>query len=1029
MKSTETCVDNFQDLSGWLPIASGQAEIGLAQETGPSGQTMRLDFDFKQGKGFVVASKKIALHLPKRYAFKFKLRGISPRNRLEFKLLDRSGHNVWWYRNESLVFNGAWQSLSIDSQQIEFAWGPAGGGTIQSIGAIEIALTAIEGGKGRIWFDSLWLEDKSYFKPPVVRASSSQRRHKPDAVFDGDFKTGWRSADGGAQWLSIDFREPRECSGFVIHWEARLEGRSFSVSISTDGEQWTPVFSGEAAGFGHSYLYLPDFCSRHIKFDICSWNASRRIGIAEVEIIEREASGSIDHFYRNIARQQQRGLYPKYLYGEQTYWTIFGRPTGGCQGLINEEGMVEVHDGAFAIEPFLFVDGNLITWADVRISHSLPRGYLPIPQCQLRGHPLALTLTVFASCSEPGTAVYLRYQIKNATENPLRARFFAALRPFQVTPPWQAFKAYGGSSRVPDMALRDGIVWVGRDTALISRTPAAGFGAAGFEQGGIGAFLQKGALPPRTSVADATDAASGALAYDLELAPGVCHEIVLVVPADASKAADFARDRETSVEALCESALREWQAILNRTEISLPANARGAGETFKSSAAYILLNREGSALQPGPRRYRRSWIRDGVVMAAALLRIGCQREAEEYIRWYAVHQSPDGRIPCCVDRDGPDPLAEYDSQGQFIFGVMECYRFTRNRSLLTDLWPAVERAVAYLEGLRSQRLTAQFQEPENHSAYGLLPESVSHEGYLSHPVHSYWDDFWALRGIKDALQMAEILGVQEKCTHLAALLEDFRACLRTSMENVMRARRIDYLPASVELADCDPASTAIAITLCGELPLLSREALAATLRVFFEHVHERFEGGSDWLNYSPYEIRIIAALVRLGERSRAVELLQRYLGDRRPLEWNHWAEIVWRDPKTPGHIGDMPHTWISAEYMLAFRDLFAYERDCDQTLIVAAGIPFDWLDAEDGVAVRDLPTWYGRLGFEIRTNGAAGFEIALTGDITVPPGGIILQPPCPEPLKEIVINGRYHAISDPTEVHLNECPATVTVRW
>ena len=45
---------------------------------------------------------------------------------------------------------------------------------------------------------------------------------------------------------------------------------------------------------------------------------------------------------------------------------------------------------------------------------------------------------------------------------------------------------------------------------------------------------------------------------------------------------------------------------------------------------------------------------------------------------------------------------------------------------------------------------------EHRACFGLLPESVSHEGYLAQPVHSYWDDFWALRGFKDAAFMAAV---------------------------------------------------------------------------------------------------------------------------------------------------------------------------------------------------------------------------------------------------------------------------------
>src|SRR2546428_299281 len=95
-----------------------------------------------------------------------------------------------------------------------------------------------------------------------------------------------------------------------------------------------------------------------------------------------------------------------------------------------------------------------------------------------------------------------------------------------------------------------------------------------------------------------------------------------------------------------------------------------------------------------PRRYARSWIRDGATMAAALLRVGCTGEVRDYIRWYARHQAPDGTVPCCVDRNGPDWLAEYDSQGELIYAVLGAFRFTGDRAFLAGLGPAVTRSVA-----------------------------------------------------------------------------------------------------------------------------------------------------------------------------------------------------------------------------------------------------------------------------------------------------------------------------------------------
>ena len=47
----------------------------------------------------------------------------------------------------------------------------------------------------------------------------------------------------------------------------------------------------------------------------------------------------------------------------------------------------------------------------------------------------------------------MRYRLANSGGAPRRVRFFAALRPFQVTPPWQAFGELGGVSPIRELAL------------------------------------------------------------------------------------------------------------------------------------------------------------------------------------------------------------------------------------------------------------------------------------------------------------------------------------------------------------------------------------------------------------------------------------------------------------------------------------------------------------------------------------------------------------------------------------------------
>jgi hypothetical protein len=169
----------------------------------------------------------------------------------------------------------------------------------------------------------------------------------------------------------------------------------------------------------------------------------------------------------------------------------------------------------------------------------------------------------------------------------------------------------------------------------------------------------------------------------------------------------------------------------------------------------------------------------------------------------------------------------------------------------------------------------------------------------------------------------------------------------------------------------------------------------------------------------------VGALIRLGRRDAAFELAQFFLGDRRPLAWNQWPEIAWRDPRSPGHIGDMPHTWVAAEFALAFRSMLAFERETDQALVVAAGVPAGWLEGEAGVRVDGLPTWYGTLGLAMR-RAADGVEmnLTLTGNV-LPPGGVVVQPPGDAPLRAVVVNGRPITRFTAAQATVEELPAKV----
>jgi hypothetical protein len=306
---------------------------------------------------------------------------------------------------------------------------------------------------------------------------------------------------------------------------------------------------------------------------------------------------------------------------------------------------------------------------------------------------------------------------------------------------------------------------------------------------------------------------------------------------------------------------------------------------------------------------------------------------------------------------------------------------------------------------------------------------MSHEGYMAHPAHAYWDDFWALRGFKDAAAMAEILGHREQAHRLTALRDAFCDTLHASLHATMQERNLDFLPGSVEFADFDPTASAIAITLVDELHHLPQTAVAQTFDTYLAGFRQRVRGDIPWNNYSAYEIRIIGALVRLGRRQEAHELLDFFLADRRILPWNQWPEISWHDPKGPSFIGDMPHSWISAEYILSVRSLFAYEREEDHALVLAAGIHANWLTDTGKVVVKDLPTYYGKLSYTLQMEGSDALRLTVSGDLALPPARIVVTPPLLRPLVQVEVNGSKIETFDAESVICSVCPAEMVMRY
>lgn len=986
-------LDGFEKLDRWTAHPAAGVTDSLSSAPGHRGRGLRMDFDYHRSGGYAIARGAVPVDLPDNYELSFWLKGTSPPNTLEFKLVDSTGENVWWYTERDRTFDGHWHRVVVHKRQVAFAWGPAGGGEIRHVASIEIVITAGSGGgKGTVWIDDLELTPKPVILPytgtPTVAVTSGSGGR---ALVDGNTATLWHSTPGtDSATVTLDFGSEREFGGVGLDWASGLRAGSYALSASSDRRTWATLAKRSATAGSIDQLYLPDAEGRYLRLAMRDPRSSRGFGLREITIEPLSAGASRNAFFAVVAGRTRDGLYPRYWSGERPFWTVVGQDGARQEALLSEDGAVEPGTGAFSIEPFLVEGETITTWRDGVHSVGQVDSTLPMPWVVREANDLRLVVLAFAVGPASRSSLIARYRVVNLALRPRRPTLFLAVRPFQVNPPTQFLNHPGGFTPIDSMRWTGHELRVGADRRVVPFTSPTRVGLSAFDQGEVMTRIVEGRPAESRFVRDSAGTASGAMAWSLALPPGDSADIAIEVPFVPNAPATVAASDMSKVPELFEQSRREWHDRLDATGIDLPGSGRALSQSITANLGYILVNRDSAAIQPGSRSYERSWIRDGALTSTALLRFGHAKEVRSFIEWFGSYVRW-GRVPCCVDRRGADPVPELDSYGEFIYLEMEYFRHTGDTTFLRQQWRKVREVGESIDSMLLQSRRIPVAQRADSNFYGLLPPSISHEGYSAHPEHSYWDDFFAIRGLKDATLAASVVGDSAEGRRLDRVAKRFQADLQRSIARSMAMHQIDFIPGSADLGDFDATSTTIALSPVGAETWLPADALRRTFDQYWDNTRERRRPGSTWDAYTPYELRSVGAMLRLGEVTRAWTLLDEFLADQEPPAWHQWPEVVFHNPHELKFIGDLPHTWVGSDFLRSAADLFVYERESDSTLILGQGIKPEWLDGS-GVHVRNLSTWWGTLDYTARKTDE-GIVLDISPGVRVPSGGILVSLP------------------------------------
>lgn len=736
-----------------------------------------------------------------------------------------------------------------------------------------------------------------------------------------------------------------------------------------------------------------------------------------------------------LAKQNPRALWPYWVQGLGQSWTVIGLPEAVAEGLVSREGMLGANTWPFTLSLWLRLEDGTVYAPENRapdqLTWQLERGFLPLPQLaygderiQIRQSYACLPGYRESQPSQAGFAkdrgeapqiAQIDYEIAVVSEKPLKGWLFLAVRPYLVNSKVAEIQRIAWEEQRQTVLVNGQFpVWCSAGTPqrrLIR--PVAGL-KLDRSKGDISEIVLQGfpALAEETG-AEEEDLrlAAGLFAWEVALQPGAHHfrfRAPLEAPETRNDSAEFAP-------AISRPEMADlWQAQLTAVALKVPDEP--LRNAYYASLAYILINADRGMPHPGPLAYDLFWYRDTAYMLAALLRNGQFDFARRAVAHLMAAQRPDGEFPPIFDLNYKQVgEREWDSQGQALFSLTEYVFFSGDTAAARRHWPQVERGVAFLDSLQAASKT------------GILPPSWSAEDLGSGKWHHYWDDFWAIAGLRHAALLAQKMGWPEQAQRLREKADRLNRATRASYTQLMKKKKISWIPNGPE--DLYGSSMARGTSpglwpggaLAADDPLVKQ-----SFDYYWKTWIEPYQGA--YLHHNgfwPYAFELGTCYLRLDQPEHAHAILQWHLNRQTFPGGYAWAEVL-DTVNYRFQAGDMPHAWVAADYINLVRGLLVDERD--DSLTLGAGIPREWLESGKAVGISGAFTRFGKITFEVSYQRASQtLHWSIDGE-DLRAAGLKLKLPREFIVKSVAVDGAPWQDFNAGEIRLPASAKSVLVR-
>ncbi|MBF0385474.1 MAG: hypothetical protein HQL27_06340 [Candidatus Omnitrophica bacterium] len=367
------------------------------------------------------------------------------------------------------------------------------------------------------------------------------------------------------------------------------------------------------------------------------------------------------------------------------------------------------------------------------------------------------------------------------------------------------------------------------------------------------------------------------------------------------------------------------------------------------AAIHTMVLHSPKEVYPGPYIYRRFWFRDAAFILYALLCVGLKERVRRALDCFRSRQTAQGYF---LSQEG-----EWDSNGEALWIMRQYCEMTGN--VPPKGWKESIRKAG--KWICKKRLSSNLQ----FSHAGLLPSGFSAE-HLGPNDFYYWDDFWAVAGLKAAAFLCAAYKDNDEVILFDKESQELLNSINQSLGKVSKRLQRLAIPASpYRRLDTGAIGSLVAsypLRVFGyndQRVLDTAEFLMKNCLINGGFFHDMTHSG-----INPYlTLHLAQVLLRAGD-TRYFDLMTAVAN--LATSTGQWPEAI--HPRTGGGcMGDGQHVWAAAEWVLMIRNCFVREEE--NRLILCSGIPRIWLDKDQTIYFGPAPTSFGDIRITIKPQG------------------------------------------------------------